>query len=168
MAYKISGTKTATARITILKESDWSIESNTVVSGSGSYAIEGLTSGYKTVVARTTEGETLGYGYVDAFVIPLSSNDTGVFSKSAQMEYITISTLGDAASFGDRNNAFAPKGSCSNGTNNRGVFGGGGGYNGSWFAYNTIDYITISTPGNALDFGDLVNNNAYSNGVSNS
>ena len=37
MPYKISCTKSETARIIILKESDWSIESNTVVSGSGAY-----------------------------------------------------------------------------------------------------------------------------------
>jgi hypothetical protein len=37
MPYKISGSKSHTARIIILKESDWSIESNTVVSGSGNY-----------------------------------------------------------------------------------------------------------------------------------
>ena len=35
---------------------------------------------------------------------------------------------------------------------NRGIIGGG--VTGST-AYNTMDYITISTLGNALDFGDL-------------
>ena len=30
MPYKISGTKSETSRIIILKESDWSIESNTI------------------------------------------------------------------------------------------------------------------------------------------
>lgn len=68
MAYKISGTKSETARIIILKESDWSIESNTVVSGSGAYEITGLVSGNKAIVAESDEGEVLGYGSV----VPIS------------------------------------------------------------------------------------------------
>ena len=51
MPYKISGTKSETARIMILKESDWSIESDTVISGSGVYEVDGLESGSKSVLA---------------------------------------------------------------------------------------------------------------------
>jgi len=45
----------------------------------------------------------------------------------------------------------------------RGVFAGGRapGY------VNTIDYVTISTTGNALDFGDLTQGRSYLGGVSN-
>jgi hypothetical protein len=64
MPYKISGTKSETARVIILKESDWSIESNTVVSGTGSYEVDGLETGDKLVVAITDDGELLGYGAV--------------------------------------------------------------------------------------------------------
>jgi len=64
MAYKISGTKSETARIMIIKESDWSIESNTVISGSGAYEVDGLAAGAKTVVAEPNESETLGFGGV--------------------------------------------------------------------------------------------------------
>lgn len=64
MAYKISGTKSETARIITVKESDWSVEDNTVVSGSGAYEVTGLASGAKTVLARSAEGEMLGYGSV--------------------------------------------------------------------------------------------------------
>ena len=64
MPYKISGTKSETARIMILKESDWSIESNTVVSGSGAYEVLSLIDGTKMVVAESNEGEVLGYGSV--------------------------------------------------------------------------------------------------------
>lgn len=50
----------------------------------------------------------------------------------------------------------------------RGVFGGG--KNGSGTLFNTIDYITIATTGNATDFGDLTGTNrmagaACSNGT---
>ena len=64
MPYKISGTKSETARIITVKESDWSVEDNTVISGSGSYEITGLEVGTKTVVARSAEGEMLGFGNV--------------------------------------------------------------------------------------------------------
>ena len=46
--------------------------------------------------------------------------------------------------------------SCSNGTNERGVFGGGWDDSGGrYIEFNRIDYITINHPGNASDFGDL-------------
>jgi len=64
MAYKISGTKSETARIMILKESDWSIESNTVISGSGAYEVDGLETGVKTAFSRAEDGEILGFGSV--------------------------------------------------------------------------------------------------------
>jgi len=65
---KISGTKSETARIIVFDESDWSIESNTVVSGSGSYEILNLESGNKSVIARSNDGEVVGYGLVTTAV----------------------------------------------------------------------------------------------------
>ena len=44
MPYKISGTLSDAARIIVLKESDWSIESNTEESGA-SYEVDSLVSG---------------------------------------------------------------------------------------------------------------------------
>lgn len=72
MPYKISGTKTETARVIVLKESDWSIESNTVVSGSGVYSIEDLETGSKLAFSRATDGEIIGYGAVNGiyYTIP--------------------------------------------------------------------------------------------------
>ena len=64
MPYKISGSKNETSRIIVFKESDWSIESNTVVSGTGSYEIDSLATGAKMVIAKTDSGEVLGYGNV--------------------------------------------------------------------------------------------------------
>jgi len=64
MAYKILGTKSETARIIIFKEADWSIESNTVVVGSGAYEIDSLETGNKLIVAESGDGELLGYGNV--------------------------------------------------------------------------------------------------------
>ena len=83
------------------------------------------------------------------------------------IDYIQISTQGDAIDFGNLTQSQGTGtsfgsvtraiwaggatngGGTSNGT--RGIFGGGAGA-----AYtNTIQYITISTTGNAEDFGDL-------------
>ena len=68
------------------------------------------------------------------------------------IDYVTISTPGNATDFGDLTVARNGLAATSNGTDNRGIFGGG--YDGSNYQ-NTIDYVTISTPGNATDFGDL-------------
>ena len=65
------------------------------------------------------------------------------------IDYITISTPGNATDFGDLTQTRGYLGATSDGS--RGVFGGGR----YPFYANTIDYIPISTPGNATDFGDL-------------
>ena len=61
------------------------------------------------------------------------------------IDYVTISTTGNATDFGDLVSARYYLGACSNGT--RGLFAGYGG--------NSIEYITIDTTGNGTDFGDL-------------
>jgi len=66
MPHKISGTKSETARIIVLNEADWSIESNTVVSGSGAYEMLDVVSGTKTVIARSEEGKIVGYGHTSS------------------------------------------------------------------------------------------------------
>ena len=65
------------------------------------------------------------------------------------IDYITISSTGNALDFGDLFQTRSQSASCSSST--RGLFGGG--YTPS--TVNTIDFITISSTGNASDFGDL-------------
>lgn len=87
-------------------------------------------------------------------------NDTNV------IEYITISTTGNASDFGDLNSAgglYIAGNQTSNGVNERGIWFGG--YSGS--ILNTIRYTTISTPGNAQDFGDLTEVKSHTGGCSN-
>jgi len=70
------------------------------------------------------------------------------------IDYITISTAPthNATDFGNLSELRRAPSATSNGTNNRGVFGGGLAGSNS----NVIDYITISSaPSNATDFGDL-------------
>jgi hypothetical protein len=70
------------------------------------------------------------------------------------IHYITIATLGDALDFGDLTQARMAAGAAASVT--RGLFfGGRTDANSSTSGVNTIDYVTIATPGNATDFGDL-------------
>ena len=87
-----------------------------------------------------------------------SGGDRGVFGGGEdgsnarnEIDYVEISTLSNAADFGDLTIARYGLAGTSNGSDNRGVFGGGNGSSTS----NTIDYISIDSPGNASDFGDL-------------
>jgi len=68
------------------------------------------------------------------------------------IDYITISTTGDASDFGNLTIAREFLGSCANQT--RGTWSGGSTGDGS-SNENRIDYVTIATTGDAGDFGDL-------------
>ena len=69
------------------------------------------------------------------------------------IQFITTSTLGNSADFGDVTAIKQATSGCSNAT--RMLIFGGAGPTASPTATNVIDYITISTLGNAQDFGDL-------------
>ena len=72
------------------------------------------------------------------------------FSK-ADIDYITISTLGDSIKFGDLFTGRYNIASCSSST--RGLWAGGQTSPGS--LTNLIDFVTFSSTGNAADFADL-------------
>ena len=70
------------------------------------------------------------------------------------IEYITISSLGQVADFGDLlTGGSTSESSCGCSNVVRGLYFGGGGNP----YVNTIEYITIATLGNATDFGDTTN-----------
>jgi len=76
-------------------------------------------------------------------------------SETNAISYITFMTTGNASDFGDltRTKARRPGGG-SNAV--RGIIAGGSHYDGSGqVGQDTIEYITLATLGNALDFGDL-------------
>ena len=75
-------------------------------------------------------------------------------TQSNVMDYITVATTGNATDFGDLVVARAFLAGCEDAT--RGVFTGGmwGSSSQSGF-YNNMEYITVATPGNTTDFGDL-------------
>ena len=74
------------------------------------------------------------------------------------IDYITISTAGNAADFG--NLSVSRLGCSAYSSNTRAIFAGGQNS-------NVIDYVTISSTGNAADFGDLTDQSGYYKGLSN-
>ena len=69
------------------------------------------------------------------------------------IDFITFSTTGNAADFGDLTYTNRRPGGGSNAV--RGLVAGGNNYDGSHNGVNTINFFTIATLGDALDFGDL-------------
>merc|ERR1711991_930088 len=95
-------------------------------------------------------------------LVGCSSQTRGIFAggydapnKYNRMDYVTIATQGDAIDFGDLSagtqtpsGRYSPAGYASP---TRGVWHGGYGYP----AYrNIIDYVTIASKGNSINFGD--------------
>jgi hypothetical protein len=104
------------------------------------------------------------FGGYQAFTTPVSTYTNAI-------NYITIATTGSAADFGDlvidNNGKKGGLAAFSNST--RGVVGGGAAYfSPAYTVYNTIEYITITSTGNAQDFGDLIQARNYLSGTSNS
>ena len=168
MPYKISGTLSDAARIIVIKESDWSIESNTNESV-GAYEVDSLVTGAKLVAARKSDGETFVFGGVTP--IEYTPPERGVFAGGSTysnvIDYITISAPGNTTDFGDLSSARYGVGATSNGANDRGVFAAGFD---SISGVNIIEYITITSTGNTTNFGDLTTarfqGDAVSNGTS--
>jgi hypothetical protein len=94
------------------------------------------------------------------FIIPAeeSANALGVhglgytWTETSELNYVTISTKGDAQVFGNLLYETGNGGGCSSST--RGVYGGGS-VGGSGNEVNTMNFITIATTGNATNFGQL-------------
>ena len=79
------------------------------------------------------------------------------------IQYVSISTLGNTADWGDLLIAGNGQSGCASTT--RGVFAGAETNSGN---SNVIQYITFASAGNASDFGDLASEDKYMAGVSSS
>lgn len=106
---------------------------------------------------------TLGFSISDGAAC--NSSTRGVFGggngspyTTASMVYVTIASTGNSTTFGNLSQSRADLAACSSST--RGLFGGGFIYSGGYVRENTIDYITIASTGNAIDFGDLTSSRA--------
>ena len=80
------------------------------------------------------------------------------------VDYITISTQGNAIDFGDTSQSRA--GQTGAASNVRGVASGGTKGVSPYYVTN-IDFYTISSTGNATDFGDSTDGRTFSGGCSN-
>ena len=80
-----------------------------------------------------------------------------VIGTTDRLDYVTTSTLGNAANFGDLNQETFGTGACSNAI--RGLIMGGGASSSA--KLNNIQFITIATLGNAVDFGDTPSTHYY-------
>ena len=80
---------------------------------------------------------------------------TGNDNTKRLIQFITLSTLGDAQDFGEVT-TLAKSGSAAVASSTRACFMGGVGTTGNaGHVSNVIDFVTISTLGNAQDFGDM-------------
>ena len=74
-------------------------------------------------------------------------------SNYRSIDYVTIASTGNGADFGDLVGvAYGNRGTSSS---TRGLFMGGLNPDAGFALVNNIDYVTISTTGNAADFGDM-------------
>ena len=78
---------------------------------------------------------------------------TGPYDKTNIIDYITITTAGNAIDFGDLTETRGVGGAGSSRT--RGLFCGGNNNPSPLKTSNVVDYVTISSTGNAVDYGDL-------------
>ena len=125
-----------------------------------------LTVGGRSNAACASPTRGMFFGGYQAYASPVSTY-TNVIN------YITIATAGDGTDFGDlaANNNGRKGGHAAFSSSTRGVVGGGAIYgpdSPAYTPYNTIEYVTIASTGNAQDFGDLTGVNNYLSGTSNS
>ena len=105
-------------------------------------------------------GSNTGLGH-RGFALGGHEGPSGSDTYTAEIDFLTISTLGDATKFGDLNNARG-NGIAGFASRTRGI--GAGGYSGA--GQNIIEFITMSSTGDATDFGDLTSNREGPMGLS--
>jgi hypothetical protein len=138
------------------------------IAGYGTNYVYQYTTGldtYPTASPITVTGLTNGTSYtfnvwaINAFGWSGPSDASGsvspfgpraIFGYYLNMQYVTIATLGNAASFGNFSTSRNNRAACS--SSSRAVFGGG---EFSSTAYNEISFVEFATTGNSSDFGDL-------------
>jgi len=83
------------------------------------------------------------------------------------IQYVTINTTGNAADFGNMPDQRIFAVGFSNLTGERGIVGTSSNSNNLDSPIYQIDYMTINSPGNAADFGDLTSLRVRASGFSN-
>ena len=110
-------------------------------------------------VSDKTRGIKMG-GLITAGPAPYMAQGTNV------IDFVTMASQGNAIDFGDTYNSdkYGIDGACNDRT--RGVRFGGG--SPAPFGTNIIDYITMQSTGNSVDFGDMTSTTIYNCCASNS
>lgn len=149
--------------------------------GSCSSSTRGLFGGGYSItneinyITIASEGNAISFGALTQsryYLSSCSSSTRGLFAggfvgpDSNVIDYVEISTLGNALDFGDASIARTGTGSCSSPT--RGVFAGGTIVSPSYADQRIIEYVTISSKGNAVTFGDLSMRRSTTNACSSS
>ena len=116
----------------------------------------GNTIGWEQIQRR--DGQYLGGGITPNLGSNSGTGTRGIFysgnvPSNDVIQFVTISTLGDAKDFGDANTATRVSASFSSRTR---CFKAGG-YNDPSGAKDVIEFVTFSSTGNGTDFGDLLN-----------
>ena len=125
-----------------------------------------LTASGRANAACASPTRGMFFGGYQAFATPVSTY-TNVIN------YITIATTGNGTDFGDLavDNNGQKAGLAAFSSSTRGVVGGGAIYGPdapAYTPYDTIEYVTIASTGNAQDFGNLTGVNNYLSGTTNS
>jgi hypothetical protein len=87
-------------------------------------------------------------------------------TKISTIDYLTIASLGNMTDFGDLTRITTEGAFVSSQT--RGVYSGGFNDTSPASATNSIEYVTIATTGNAIDFGDSTVSSGQRDGLSDS
>ena len=148
---------------------DLTVSRGNMVSGQNSSSTRGLSSGGWTnptgvntidfiTIANTANAIDFGDTTITRPNGGLSNQTRSLTASSGDLintiDFVTIATTGNASDFGDLLDARGLVSGVSSPT--RGVFGGGRNNTpSSNTEYNTLQFITIASTGNAQDFGDL-------------
>lgn len=116
---------------------------------------EAADSGASVVVGKWAIGETYLWGGDRGVVGGGIRNLNGDFATVSDIRYFDMTTDNTASDFGDLANYDERGYLAGTGNRTRGLFIGGADAYDNTTATNRIEYITIATTGNALDFGDL-------------
>mgnify|MGYP006290241649 CR=1 FL=1 len=128
-------------------------------------ATTGNPSSFGSIISPSTTDLTGGCSNATRGVFAGGSDGTSS-SKVNIIRYITIATTGNSNSFGTISYARNSFGASS--STIRGVFGGGNGYPANPATTILMEYVTISTTGNAVTFGNLIRYREANTGFSNS
>ena len=116
-------------------------------------------------ITISTAGNAVTFGdllHKTSYLGGVASRTRGVYvggsapeSETTQnvMQYVTISSTGDAINFGDLTEQIAAI--CGHSNETRAVVGSGYNPSPSFASKDTLNYFTIASTGDAIDFGDL-------------